>query len=114
MEMHQRHSTIKAGLSCCSFLRSVAACASLFGATVLAEQPAQISTPLKPDWPYDVDLSALRRLSTTPDKAEPPYTISDENLPLSQRLFDVFAWKTCLALNWPSTPGGRPDESKPL
>jgi hypothetical protein len=81
---------------------------------VLADQPAQISAPLKPDWPYDVDLGALRRLSTTPEKAEPPYKIADENIPLSQRLFDVFAWKSFLALNWPSTPEGIPDESKTL
>jgi hypothetical protein len=114
MEMYQKRSTLKAGFGCCLVFRSIAACISVLGATVLADQPAQISAPLKPDWPYDVDLGALQRLSTTPNKAEPPYTIPDENIPLSQRLFDVFAWKTFLALNWPSTAEGTPDESKPL
>jgi hypothetical protein len=38
--------------------------------------------------------------------------MSDTNLPMAQRLFDVFAWKAFLALNWPAKPNGDPDPGK--
>jgi hypothetical protein len=38
--------------------------------------------------------------------------LSDTNLPAAQRLFDVFAWKAFLALNWAAKPNGEPDPSK--
>lgn len=39
-------------------------------------------------------------------------SLSDANLPEAQRLFDVFAWKAFVALNWASTNAGEPDPSK--
>src|SRR5262249_34088876 len=38
--------------------------------------------------------------------------LSDTNLPAAQQLFDVFAWKAFLALNWAAKPNGDPDPSK--
>lgn len=59
-------------------------------------------TPLSPDLPYDVDSAAVRRLTRS------------GNVPEAQRLFDVFAWQTFLALNWPARPDGAPDRGKTL
>ena len=39
-------------------------------------------------------------------------SVSDSNLPAAQRLFDVFAWKVFVALNWPARSDGQPDPSK--
>jgi len=77
-------------------------------------QPGQFSAPLKPDLPYDVDIAQLRKLSETPDQEDPPFTIPDGNVPSAQRLFDIFAWQSFIALNWPATPEGTPDKSKTL
>lgn len=74
------------------------------------DSPKQLSSKL----PYDVDLAALRALSTTPDKPKPPYTIPDENIPAAQRWFDLYAWQAFLALNWPALPSGDPDQKKTL
>lgn len=38
-------------------------------------------------------------------------SLSDGNLPAAQRLFDVFAWKAFVALNWPARNDGQPDPS---
>jgi len=38
--------------------------------------------------------------------------LSDSNLPAAQRLFDIFAWKAFLALNWAANSDGNPDQSK--
>ena len=38
--------------------------------------------------------------------------VSDTNLPAAQQLFDVFAWKAFLALNWAAKPNGDPDPAK--
>ena len=65
--------------------------------------------PLSSDLPYDVNTSALRALSDTPDKATPPYTVPDDNIPPAQRLFDIFSWQAFIALNWPALPDGQPD-----
>lgn len=39
-------------------------------------------------------------------------SLSDSNLPAAQKLFDVFAWKAFVALNWPAQSNGQPDLSK--
>jgi hypothetical protein len=39
-------------------------------------------------------------------------TLTDHNLAASQRLFDLFAWKVFVALNWPADEAGRPDVGK--
>lgn len=39
-------------------------------------------------------------------------SLSDSNLPAAQKLFDVFAWKAFVALNWPARSDGLPDPSK--
>lgn len=70
--------------------------------------------PLSPDLPFDVAIPPLRSLSETPDKAEPPFTIPSDNVPPAQRLFDIFAWQSFIALNWPASPDGAPDKSKTL
>ena len=64
--------------------------------------------------PYDVNVDALRVLSTTPDHPTPPYTIPEANIPKAQRWFDLFAWQAFLALNWPALENGEPDNSKTL
>jgi hypothetical protein len=38
--------------------------------------------------------------------------LSDKNLPATQRLFDIFAWRALLALNWPADASGAPDPTK--
>jgi hypothetical protein len=40
--------------------------------------------------------------------------LSDKDLPAAQRLFDIFAWKTFLALNSPVRPDGAPDTTKAI
>ena len=49
-----------------------------------------------------------------PTKQDPPFDIPGSNLPPSQRLFDVFAWRAFLSLNWPATNEGKPDPNKNL
>ena len=73
---------------------------------------ATYPSPLSPDLPYDVDIPKLRALSNTPAKAAPPYNIPDDNVPSAQRLFDIFAWQSFIALNWPALPDGEPDRAK--
>jgi hypothetical protein len=70
--------------------------------------------PFSSALPYDVDLAALRALSTTPDQSTPPYTILDDQVPAAQRWFDLFSWQAFLALNWPALPDGAPDNTKTL
>lgn len=65
--------------------------------------------PFSSALPFDVNVPALRALSDTPEKAAPPYTIPDGNVPAAQRLFDVFAWQSFVALNWPALPNGQPN-----
>jgi hypothetical protein len=36
-------------------------------------------------------------------------SLSDENLPMAQRLFDIFAWRAFVALNSPALANGQPD-----
>jgi hypothetical protein len=79
-----------------------------------SSSPAQFPTPLSPDLPYDVNIEQLRTLSETPQKPQPPFTIPDDNVPSAQRLFDIFAWQSFLALNWPANADGTPDKSKTL
>jgi hypothetical protein len=79
-----------------------------------ASNAANFPVPLRPDLPYDVDTDALRHLSTTPDKAAPPYDINAGNLAAAQRLFDIFAWQSFLALNWPAAADGQADTGKTL
>jgi hypothetical protein len=67
-----------------------------------------------PDLPYDVNIAALRSLSETPKKAQPPFDIADANIPAAQRLFDIFSWQAFLALNWPANADGTPDKTKTL
>jgi hypothetical protein len=67
--------------------------------------------PLSSNLPYDVDIQALRALSDTPDQPAPPYTIPEANIPAAQRWFDIFAWQSFLALNWPARSDGQPDNA---
>ena len=76
--------------------------------------PAQFPVPLSPDLPYDVNVEQLRSLSETPQQPKPPFTIPGDNIPSAQRLFDIFAWQSFLALNWPAKPDGAPDKDKTL
>jgi hypothetical protein len=52
--------------------------------------------------PYDVDVRRVRHLDAHGAIRE------------AQREFDIFAWQTFLALNWPAAPDGRPDETLTL
>ncbi len=76
--------------------------------------PFHLPNPIRPDLPFDVDIDALRKLSSTPTKQDPPFAIPATNLPPSQRLFDVFAWRAFVSLNWPAKADGEPDLTKNL
>jgi hypothetical protein len=79
-----------------------------------AASPYHLPNPPRADLPFDVDIDALRKLSLTPTKQDPPFDIPASNLPPSHRLFDVYAWRAFLSLNWPATPEGKPDTTKNL
>jgi mono/diheme cytochrome c family protein len=64
-----------------------------------AHAPTSVLT-LALDLPYDVDVDALAKLDR------------DNQVPEAQRLFDVFAWQTFVALNWPAKEDGSPDAAK--
>ncbi|HEY8962644.1 MAG TPA: hypothetical protein VIM57_10615 [Luteolibacter sp.] len=90
---------------------------ALYAAPEYASAPssaARFPTPFSPDLPFDVNIDQLRALSETPQKPQPPFTIPDDNVPSAQRLFDIFAWQSFLALNWPANADGMPDKSKTL
>src|SRR5690606_10691696 len=71
--------------------------------------PVGFPVPLSYALPYDVNVEALRALSDTPTADQPPFTIPEENVPQAQRLFDIFAWQTFIALNWPALGDGAPN-----
>ena len=83
-----------------------------------AEQGAGITldfpTPLSADLPYDVNVPALRALSTNPQQVAPPFTMPDANIPAAQRWFDIFSWQAFLALNWPALDNGEPNKTLTL
>lgn len=115
--MHTRHNFL-------SVLRGLPVMASLFSGSLLAAPAVtgevgsgydlNFPLPLSSSLPYDVNVPALRALSDTPDKARPPYTIPDENIPPAQRWFDIFSWQTFIALNWPALSDGKPDNKLTL
>ena len=65
--------------------------------------------------PYDVDhveLASALQQDEALSKDQPP---SEELLvPNSQRLFDFFAWRAFIALNWPADANGDPDPKKTI
>jgi hypothetical protein len=95
-------------------------CALPFSAALaLAADPApstalEFPKPLGAELPYDVNLAALRALSTAPGQVEPPFAIQDANIPAAQRWFDIFSWQTFIALNWPALNDGRPNKTSSL
>lgn len=98
-------------------LRKIAKISGLLWiATILLLAPIVVAaeqyTPtLSSAMPYDVDIDALRKLSTTPNQKNPPFKIADNNIAEGQRLFDIFAWQTFVALNWPALASGQPDNT---
>jgi hypothetical protein len=58
--------------------------------------------PLSSALPFDVDIRTVRQLT------------AENRIPQATRLFDIFAWQTFLALNWPATRDGIPDAGKGL
>jgi len=95
---------------------SIFGVSSGFSAEEASKKEVELSfpTPFSSALPYDVNIGALRSLSETPKKVNPPFTISDENIPAAQRLFDVFSWQTFIALNWPALPDGQPNNQLTL
>lgn len=117
--LHHRNSLFQiSGLSFATALTSVSLlCASSgFSAEEAAKKEVELSfpTPFSSNLPYDVNTTALRALSDTPKKVNPPFTIPDENIPSAQRLFDLFSWQTFIALNWPAQPDGQPNNQLTL
>lgn len=101
------------------FTVALAAAVSLVASVSAADdstRDAHLHLPavLSPDLPYDVNIEALRALSETPSKKNPPFTIADENIPPAQRLFDVFSWQSFIALNWPALADGQPNRQLTL
>ena len=58
--------------------------------------------PFSADLPYDVDLAAVKRLDQQGDVLE------------AQREFDILAWQTFIALNWPADASGQPAKDKSI
>jgi hypothetical protein len=95
------------------FLFSITACCLVSCAG--SYQNATLDFPvISSDLPYDVDVDALRSLSDTPNKTEPPFSIPDSNLAAAQRWFDIFSWQTFIALNWPAQANGLPSQKKDI
>jgi len=61
-----------------------------------------LPTELTSTLPYDVDIQKVQTLDATGKIVE------------AQREFDTLAWQAFLALNWPATGQGTPDDSKAL
>jgi len=113
--MNTRTNACQAGNSLISIVFLLTASCILGGSPAATGQEARhITPPLSPDLPSDVNVEALRSLSDTPDKPRPPFTIPDENIAQANRLFDVFAWQSFLALNWPAQADGQADTNKTL
>ncbi|HEY0159328.1 MAG TPA: hypothetical protein VGF28_18725 [Thermoanaerobaculia bacterium] len=55
---------------------------------------------LSPELPYDVDRARVGEL------------VRKGDIPDAHRLFDDFAWRTFIALNWPANANGQPDPAK--
>src|SRR6202022_2789180 len=61
------------------------------------------------DLPYDVDprmLATALAQDLRTAASQPP--CEEMRVPRSQRLFDIFAWRAFLALNWPADASGSP------
>jgi hypothetical protein len=88
----------------------------VYSADEVASKEASMLLPIpfSSELPYDVNLAALRALSDTPKKANPPYTIPEDKIPPAQRLFDIFSWQAFIALNWPAKPDGQPNKQLTL
>ncbi|HTU17159.1 MAG TPA: hypothetical protein VMG10_03795 [Gemmataceae bacterium] len=67
-----------------------------------ASAPKPFPVPLSPELPHDVDVEALSKLDR------------DKQVPEAQRLFDIFAWRVFIALNWPADANGQPDPTKTI
>ena len=84
---------------------------ALFLVSAFAQASVDYTPTLSSALPYDVDIEALRKLSVTPNKKQPPFKLPGSNIPEGQRLFDIFAWQTFVALNWPALANGQPDNT---
>jgi hypothetical protein len=62
----------------------------------------RVSIPLSPELPYDVDVGKVRKLD------------DEGKIPIAQKEFDILAWQTFIALNWPADKDGQPDKSKTI
>ncbi len=89
------------------WLLSCALCVAPAVADASLGQVPQVNSAL----PYDVDIAALRKLSTNPSQKNPPFTLDSQHLAEGQRLFDLFAWQSFVALNWPALENGQPDNT---
>ena len=67
-----------------------------------AGTPAGVPTQPSSTLPYDVDVQKVRQLDASGDVLQ------------AQREFDILAWQTFIALNWPATEQGTPDNSKTI
>jgi hypothetical protein len=61
--------------------------------------PGNLRVEFKPELPVDVD-------DGTDDFS---FIHNPANIPEAQRIFDLFAWKLFVAMNWPANAGGLPD-----
>jgi hypothetical protein len=67
------------------------------------------------DLPYDVDPYALAAALAQDLRTAASQRPSEEmRVPRSQRLFDIFAWRAFLALNWPADASGNPERDRTL
>jgi hypothetical protein len=70
------------------------------GSAADANGSVSFPSPLSPDLPFDIDVEKFQKLDR------------DKQIPEAQRLFDIFAWQTFIALNWPAKADGSPNRDK--
>jgi hypothetical protein len=81
----------------------------------LTDADLHFSNTLSSDLPYDVDPNKLAAALAQDLRTAASQLPSQEmRVPKSQRLFDIFAWRAFLALNWPADASGDPDRNKTL
>ena len=100
-----RNVVLTVSLSLMGGFVAVAGVASAANPEEMRASPAPLSAfpaPLSPDLPFDIDVEAFRKLDR------------DKQIPEAQRLFDIFAWQTFIALNWPANADGSPNRDKTL
>jgi hypothetical protein len=91
------------------------ATAMVRAAASLSDEDLHFPKALSSDLPYDIEpdkLAGALGQDLQLAKAQP---FSEElRVPRSQRLFDIFAWRAFISLNWPADRSGKADNNKTI